>query len=312
MFDSANCTHPPAQAASDAGVAGAGVLLSFIVTAGIALVLSAWIIFSELLRSTEAKIARKLLLSFSDQQIITGIGLQSVGLAKMETMIPYHFFLIWMLSSISTATHSAALLALFHDFKRDWVLRWLREFLMFVNLALSCVSGVFVLKDITAQIFPTLPIACVWQESTKQERSSGDMTASLAGTIAVIVGQVLVYTMAIWYLHSRSQRWLQITRALSFVVLMAIGIGATVRIITLSQAFGKPSVALADNGEKDWSFGQLLGLLLLLLPLMSAVEIYRGEMKVPSPLPDDKTPLILGSDHPFDPNPFWGGLSREK
>jgi len=250
------------------------------VTAGIALLLSAWIIFFELIRRSEAKIARKLLLSFSDQQIITGIGLQSVGLAKMETMIPYHFFLIWMLSSISTATHSAALLALYHDFKRDWVLRWLREFLMFVNLALSCVSGVFVLKDITKQISPTLAIACVWQETATTPRN--DMTRSLAGTIAVIVGQCVVYAMAVWYLHSKSQRWLQITRAVSFVVLTAIGVGATVRVISLSQAFGKPSVPLSDNGEKDWSFGQLLGLLLLLLPLMSAIEIYRGKL---NPLP---------------------------
>lgn len=244
--------------------------------------LSAWIIFFELIRKSEAKIARKLLLSFSDQQIITGIGLQSVGLAKMETMIPYHFFLIWMLSSISTATHSAALLALYHDFKRDWVLRWLREFLMFVNLALSCVSGVFVLKDITRQISPTLPIACVWQDTATQPRS--DIPRSLAGTIAVIVGQCLVYAMAVWYLHSKSQRWLQITRAVSFVVLMAIGVGATIRVISLSQAFGKPSVELSDSGEKDWSFGQLLGLLLLLLPLMSAVEIYRGKFEIFLPL----------------------------
>ncbi|KAH8594888.1 hypothetical protein B0O99DRAFT_166119 [Bisporella sp. PMI_857] len=275
MFDSQNCTTVPTETKSDAGVAGAGVLLSFIITAGIALVLSAWIIFSELLRKSETKIARKLLLSFSDQQIITGIGLQSVGLAKMGTMVPYHFFIIWMLSSISTATHSAALLALYHDFKRDWVLRWLREFLMFVNLALSCTSGVFVLKDITTQIAPTLAIACVWQDSPTVKRD--DIPRSLAGTIAVIVGQCVVYAMAVWYLHSKSQRWLQITRAISFVFLMAIGVGATVRVITLSSAFGTPSVKLADNGEKDWSFGQLLGVLLLLLPLISALEIYRGE-----------------------------------
>jgi hypothetical protein len=60
-------------------------------------------------------------------------------------------------------------------------------------------------------------------------------------------------------------------------VLTTIGFGATVKVITLSQAFGMPSVNLADTGEKDWSFGQLLPLLLLLLPLMSAIEIYRGK-----------------------------------
>lgn len=180
-----------------------------------------------------------------------------------------------MLSSISTATHSAALLALFYDFKRDWVLRWLREFLMFVNLALSCVSGIFVLKDVTKKIAPTLPISCVWQADPATFART-NTALSLAGTIAVIVGQCLVFAMALWYLHSTSSRWLNPTRALCFAVLMIIGIGASIRIIGLSQAFGTPSVTLSDTGEKDWSFGQLLGLLLLLLPLMSAVEIYRG------------------------------------
>jgi len=80
------------------------------------------------LRSKEAKVIRKTTPSLSDQQVITGIGIQSVGLAKMKTMVPYHFFIIWMLSLLSTATHIGTLLALVNDFKRDWVLRWLRQF----------------------------------------------------------------------------------------------------------------------------------------------------------------------------------------
>jgi hypothetical protein len=106
------------------------------------------IILYELRRKSEAKIFRKLLLSFSDQQILTGIGIQSVGLAKMETMVPYHFFIIWMLSLLSTATHLSTLLALVNDFKRDWILRWLRQFLMFINLVMSCVFGIFVLMAV--------------------------------------------------------------------------------------------------------------------------------------------------------------------
>lgn len=81
------------------------------------------IVLHEARRGSEAKVIRKLLLSFSDQQVITGIGIQSVGLAKMKSMVPYHFFIIWMLSLLSTATHVGTLLALVNDFKRDWVLR---------------------------------------------------------------------------------------------------------------------------------------------------------------------------------------------
>jgi hypothetical protein len=51
-------------------------LLSFIVTAFLALLLSSIIILHEARRKSEAKILRKLLLSFSDQQVLTGIGIQ--------------------------------------------------------------------------------------------------------------------------------------------------------------------------------------------------------------------------------------------
>ncbi|KAF2430795.1 hypothetical protein EJ08DRAFT_588420 [Tothia fuscella] len=275
MFNSTSCETPSRSTATDAGVAGAGVLLSFIITAGLSIILSSIIILYELLRkSGEAKIFRKLLLSFSDQQILTGIGIQSVGLAKMQSMVPYHFFIIWMLSLLSTATHLATLLALVNDFKRDWILRWLRQFLMFINLVLSCVFGIFVLQAVMKDLDQTLPIACVWQLPSHKAQSNAAI--SIAGTIAVIAGNVLVFVFGVWYLHSQTKRWLKIFQVVGLIILFASAAGATIRVILLSQAFGTPSVNLDGTGEREWSFGQLLPILLLLLPLVSAVEIYRG------------------------------------
>jgi hypothetical protein len=225
-------------------------------------------------RKSEAKIFRKLLLSFSDQQILTGIGIQSVGLAKMQSMVPYHFFIIWMLSLLSTATHLSTLLALVNDFKRDWILRWLRQFLMFINLVLSCVFGIFVLMAVMKDLKPTLPIACVWE--LPPHSASSNAAISIAGTIAVIAGNCLVFGFGVWYLHSQKKKWLKFFQLVGLIILLASGAGAAIRVILLSQAFGTPSVPLNDTGEKDWSFGQLLPLLLLLLPLISAIEIYRG------------------------------------
>ena len=251
------------------------VLLSFIITAGIALLLSAIIVLYEM-RKSEAKVIRKLLLSLSDQQVITGIGIQCVGLAKMQTMVPYHFFIIWMLSLLSTATHIGTLLALVNDFKRDWVLRWLRQFFMFVNLLLSIVSGIFVLMTVMKSLPATLPISCVWQVPSRGHASNAGI--SIAGTIAVMVGQLLFFMIGVWYLHVKNRAWLKAIQLVGLLALAALGVGAAVRVVLLSQAFGKASVPLADTGEKDWSFGQLLPLLLLLLPLMSAVEIMRGKI----------------------------------
>lgn len=139
------------------------ILLAFIITAGLALGFSSFIVFSEIRGKKSRNISRKILSGLSDQMIVEGLAIQIVGFARVNTMIPYHFFIIWMLALLSTATNFATLMALVQDFKRDWVLRWLRQIAMFVNLALSVVYGIFVLQTNMNNLAPTLPIACVWQ-----------------------------------------------------------------------------------------------------------------------------------------------------
>jgi hypothetical protein len=237
---------------------------------------------------------------------VTGIGIQAVGLARSGTMVPYHFFLVWMLSLLSMATHNAALLALVRDFRRDWVLRWLRQALMGANLALSCVYGVVVLRSKVAGLPPTMPVACAWSPDLRlPEESRGSSTgADVVGgayvaTILTVAGNCVVFALATWYLHSRSRKWYRTVQVAGLGLMAVSAVGAAVRAFLLSQAFGTPDVPLRDQGEREWSFGQVLGLLLLLLPLVSAVEMYRGEMAVPPPVPDEsdeKEMLVGGGD----------------
>ena len=176
------------------------------------------------------------------------------------------------------------------------MLRWLRQFLMFVNLLLGVVCGVFVLKSVMMNLEPRLPIGCVWEVETRG--AADNASISVIGTIAVIAGNVLVFGAATWYLHYRKNpRWMKTVQVVGLIVLFAIAIGATVRVVLLSQAFGSPpeSVRLVGNGEKEWSFGQLVPLLLLVLPLISTVEIVRGETRVvPSKVDEeDEKGLLL-------------------
>lgn len=315
MFEAPNCSIVPEAAPSDAGIAGMGVLLSFMFTALLALVLSTSLIVQEFASrksSNPCKIRRRLLNSYSDQQIIQGIGIQSIGLARAGTLVPYHFFLIWMLSLLSMGVHNATLLALVHDFRRDWVLRWLRQFLMFVNLALSCVYGVYVLQSINKNLEPTLPIACGWY--VEGNGAMGNAGLMYVGTAAVIAGNCTVFGLATWYLHSRQQRFYRIIQVVGVLLMAAIAIGATIRVILLSQAFGTPSVNLADEGEKQWSFGQLLSILMLLLPVVTIIEMSRGDIKVAPPVPDDEKTGLQDDEvalepsvrTSFQPNPFFG------
>lgn len=282
------------------------------ITALLALMLSSSVIYAEV-RTKDSTIRRKLLNGYSDSQILQGIGIQSVGLAKINSLVPYHFFLIWVLSLLSMATHNAALLALVRDYRRDWVIRWMRQFLMFVNLALSTVSGIFILQAVSTNMVhnETRPIACVWK--VDGHGASSNASLSYIGTIAVLAGNCIVFGLATWYLHRREQRFYKIIQIVGVLLMAASAIGAAIRIILLSQAFGSPSVKLSDKGETDWSFGQLLSMLLLALPVVSAIEIYRGDVKVAPHVDDERKPLFDGElqppTHPynrFQPNPFWG------
>lgn len=231
--------------------------------------------------------------------IVTVTGL---GLAKINTLVPYHFFLIWMLSLLSMATHNATLLALVRDYRRDWVLRWTRQLLMFVSLGLSSISGVFVLQAVSKGLDDeTLPIACVWKVSGKGAPANAGL--SYVGTVAVMAVNLVIFVLATWYLHSREQRFYKAIQVGGLAIMTAAAIGAAVRIAVLSQAFGTPTVELSDKGETQWSFGQLLSLLLLIMPLVSVVEIYRGEIQVAPPVADDREKIPDEEEVPEDNPP---------
>lgn len=99
-----NCTLPgPATTPSNAGVAGIGVILGFIVPAVVSIVFSFSLIIQESFIRTDKPalglIRRKLLFGISDQQILYGTGIQIVGLVQINTLVPYHFFIICKCSS---------------------------------------------------------------------------------------------------------------------------------------------------------------------------------------------------------------------
>ena len=200
------------------------------------LVLSASLVLDEV-RSGVKKpsvIRRKLISGYADQQIMVGIGIQSVGLVKAAAVVPYHFFLIWMLSLLSTATHNAALLAALArgDAGRDRVLRWMRQVLMLVNLVLSCAYGVFVLQAKRRGLPATLPIGCVWQNldpdsSAVAEEKPTAGGLDYVGTIATVAGNCVVFGLATWYLQSRRRpaRFYRIVQFVGLLLMAAIAIG---------------------------------------------------------------------------------------
>lgn len=226
-------------------------------------------------------IRRKLLFALSDQQIIYGIGIQAVGLAQIGQLVPYHFFIVWMMSLLSTAVHNSALLVLVGNLHSDRVLRWMRQILMLVNLVLGCVFGVCMLQVVTHDLEnSTLPTSCAWTSVKGTRSNTENKTLSFVGTIAVIAGNFVVFTVATWFLHDRKQKFFRWIQLASILAMIAIAAAAIVRVFVTSQAFGNPPVTLADSAEKQWTFSTLVTLLMLFLPVLTVLEIYRGEVHV--------------------------------
>lgn len=122
----------------------------------------------------------------------------------------------------------------------------------------------------------TLPTACAWILN-ETAGSSNNINVSFVGTIAVIAGNVIVFVGSTWYLHDRRQRFFKWVQLAGILLMAAIAVAATVRVLMVSQAFGHPTTPLNDEGEKQWSFATMVTLLMLALPLMTVLEIHRGQ-----------------------------------
>jgi hypothetical protein len=119
------CSRVPAQAKADAGVAGPGVMLLFIMTALVTLALSVSMVAMEYFKKTKekAKVLRKLLGGLIHQQLVTGIIVQAIGMGLMHVLVPYHFFIVWMYGLLSIVPPMAAMVALNDEHRIDRVLR---------------------------------------------------------------------------------------------------------------------------------------------------------------------------------------------
>ncbi|KAL2131955.1 hypothetical protein VTI74DRAFT_4410 [Chaetomium olivicolor] len=88
-----------------------------------------------------------------------------------------------------------------------------------------------------------------------------------------------------------SRRFYKAIQIVGLILMSAIAIGATVL-----DAFGNPDVKLSDDGEKQWSFGQHLSLLMLMLPVISVIETMRGEIAVAAPVDDENKQVLFGEE----------------
>lgn len=252
-----------------------------------------------------------------------------VGLAKMDSVVSYHALVIWLYSILTVATHNATLLALAHHYRKDWLLRYIRQSLMFVNLLLSCVFSIPLFQALTKG-FDSLPvpIACVWKLDGEDVSYPSDSAPTPYIIIAALLTNSFTFGLAAWYLHKEHERFYMQAQAVG-LTLMAVVVGwAGTEVTGISLVFRRPIVALGDFQETTWNYGQLLSVIYILLPTFTAVEMCRDSTTAKTPAEDNlqntevqpssymetlypRTPFILppASDY-FQRHP--GGLIGER
>jgi hypothetical protein len=162
---------------------------------------------------------------------------------------------------------------------------------MLVNFILSCTYCAYVFRNTFINLPQTLPIQCAWIRDPDNARSPL-WGLGLAGALAAHIANLAILSLATFYLHYPGKRFPPIVRTMGLGVTIVFALGACTRAMLLSQAFGRPNVQLADMAERNWDHGQRLAMLLLPLPLISAVQIWRGELKIPKVYSiDDTVPL---------------------
>ncbi|KAF2500925.1 hypothetical protein BU16DRAFT_185832 [Lophium mytilinum] len=170
-----NCTNyphhcPPPNPNGDGlpDVAGIGVVWSFGITAILTVLFAMPITLLSLLDillclrralhlTTDDEITRfktrlhalveHITLGLSDQQLITGLTILTIGWTRHCTISSRHFWIVFDLSFFSAVTHLASLLALRSYFSQHRRLRDFRVFLMLCNYVMLLVAAILSFRD---------------------------------------------------------------------------------------------------------------------------------------------------------------------
>lgn len=206
---------------------------------------------------------------------MTGIGIQVAGYSKICTLSYYHLRIVCSLAQLSTVTHIVTLLALREYFIQHKLVRNFRVFFMTVNMILLIVNMVLVIIGSGGMVTRALCIFFI--------RTSTDALEILPFCLLSIFP--VLGTVALIGVFSRSIPSTLFKRLYQFFeILTTLWVGLFLILFSIeikhAHAMGgltsHNSIYTIEGAEKEWSYGQILPLLLLTLPVFNALEIYCG------------------------------------
>lgn len=253
--------------------------------------ISKWLTLKE--REFWTTLLERLLLGFSDQQLITGTAVLLMGFIRLPIsngqISVYHFSIVANLAWFSAVTHAITVLVLQDYFKlpKHYILRNVRILGMIIMGILLVVSLTFCLHTGFQTI--NCPAQCMILSPDAGKMPSYialDSQINNTWITISIVFLLLTYLVTIPTLFPPMRRFLQRLR-LRFVYIQIAGYTAAVYltllfiagVMTIVRQRRNSRMVMEDDQvqlEDIWGFGQLLSVLMLLLPIFIAIEVYYG------------------------------------
>lgn len=222
---------------------------------------------------------RKNLLAFSDQQLITAIGVQVSAYIKICTISLYHFRIVACLGLLSTVTHFLTLVVLREYFLKRPFLRTLRIVFMVINFILI-VNTIIIYLGYNHSTLSLTSLAMCYYRPHGRAPALDVLAPAFFASLGVFVSLGWgIFAMIMRTMSSVAgffTVWVMVpVYVVTVLVITPIGLSGAQAIVSRS---GTTLVPIASgSSEKDWGFGQILPLLLMLLPVLSALEILSGE-----------------------------------
>ena len=270
------------------------------------------------------KILEAVILSFSDQQIVTGLSMLIATRFYLGCSISaYHYDIVCNLVLMSVITHLCSITYITPYLHRQALALGVARVLL---IGLTFLFAAFMFAERDNHNFPTgkpsyaptnstqipkliAPAACFvsgnnnitnWIKQDIKILEGSNHVSGFTQYVILILCTVVNFSVAAIYSrvtpekHPRTMRWLRRARVPLLIGAWVFTLAATVEFMNM-RAWMHESIWPADAGEYEWTFGQFLPLLLMMLAGLAILEAFSGKCCTVSV--DTSITFIFALDH---------------
>jgi hypothetical protein len=239
---------------------------------------------------------RPLILGLADQQLVTGLAILIAALKEWHTISGYHYNIVVYLAWFSSFTHAVALFSLGDMLKKSRILLLLRlvafltVFVLFIVAqsrvrTFGIVSEKFMERDLAAGNAASCPAQC---SAVARDYDGAALEIRISIIAVAIFGICITWGDGKWVAlagrigdGNHMEKILHIVLVLWFFVIFTLGFGLAFGVaaaVNLRDPARYLGVRVASNFEdqNSWSFGQLVAVILLILPFLAALQGFVG------------------------------------